>query len=227
MKRSKKKPEHIPNLIPAEDFWAATAHSDKLIREQWPDKAVHMLDIVTRKSYIEHTLANPSLITEEDRTFARDMMAYQRGRMLDLIVGKVTHYSRVVISLFLQDEIDTNQANSFTFGASQPEYFRAYLLRKQRADLIAQAKLTSQHVGKRGDRIEVRGELLHVFPLRNNSYGRDTNGHVLLGNDGNLYFYWHSMIDMQEGQTVTIRGTVLEHTDGATTKLNRVRYTTE
>ena len=216
VKRSKKQVEHVPNFVPAEEFWAAAAYANRIKQET--------VDTITRQAEIKLALANPEVITDEDRAFARDMMEYQRGRMLDLIAGKVTQYQRIVISLFLQEEIDTNQSSCFTFGSSQPDYFQSYLVRKQRADTIAQAKLTSQHVGKKGDRIEVRGELLHVFPLRNSSYGKETNGHVLLGNDGNLYFYWHSMIDMQEGQTVTIRGTVLEHIADATTKLNRVRY---
>lgn len=222
MKRSKKQVERVPKFIPAEDFWAAMACGYRIIGEQYPDGHSHV-DVLKRQQFAQAALADTSLITEEDRDLARELIEFQRGRLLDLISGKISNYGKIVVTLFMQEEVDVNQSTSFTFGVNQPGYYIVHRENQRRNELIERSKLTSRHVGKVKDRIEVRGTVLRIFPSKNSVY-QETNGHVLLGDDGNLYLYWHGNIDVYEDQQVHIRGTVKAHTDGNTTKLNRVLY---
>ena len=222
VKRSKKQVEHVANFIPAEDFWAAMTCGHRIIGEQYPDGHSHV-DVLKRQQFAQAALVDTSLITEDDRDLAQELIAFQRGRLLDMIAGKISNYGKIVVTLFMQEEVDVNQSTNFTFGVNQPGYYIVHRENQRRGELIERSKLTSQHVGKLKDRIEVRGTVLRVFPSKNTVY-QETNGHILLGDDGNLYLYWHSKQDVYEDDYVYIRGTVKAHTDGNTTKLNRVLY---
>jgi hypothetical protein len=169
------------------------------------------LDLV--KQYLESSVDLPT----ECYTEADSIMDYYKGKLMDLMTGKLNSYSQSAMVAANSESIDSLQQIGLI--ASLPKAFRQSVKFDSMLETKEWAQKQSVHFGKSGDSYDGRVEV--IASIYSSKWFR--HFHTAKDLETNNVVNFSSADSLEIGRKIHIKGRIKDHVDNNVTRLNYVK----
>jgi hypothetical protein len=205
----------------ADDVWAAAAYADRVnggfyLREQENiinEDGTWQPGRQANKRLLAEALANPDLVTDEDRDTGREAWHWHQGRcMLDGLRGQLGDFRKTLFTAVSQTAFLSTETMHMAVIASQIRAWRQGVMEEQARDDVARGYLADVGAKVRAGITVIRS----VFSQNYNVF------FVTAKTDSRHIVFFSYRDPMNPGLQCEIAGTVKAHRDDST-QLNRVK----
>jgi len=218
----KRQPREVREY-PAETVWAAAAYADRInsgfyLREQENiinEDGTWQPGRQANKRLLAEALANPDLVSQEDRDAGREAWHWHQGRcMLDGLRGELRDFRKTLFEAVSQTAFLSTETMHMAVIASQIRAWRQGVAEEEAREDVDTAPLADIGAKVSVDITVVRS----VFSTNYNVY------FVTAKTDSRHMVFFSYRDRMEPGHQCRITGTVKAHRDDST-QLNRVKVT--
>jgi len=175
------------------------------------EKVTHRnLDLV--REYLEKAIELPQSCYDE----ADAIMDYYKGKLMDLMTGKLNSYSQSAMVAANAEIVDTQQIGLIS---SLPKAYRQSVKFDSMLETKEWAQKQSFHFGKSGDAYE--GKIEVIASIYSSKWFR--HFHTAKDLETNAVVNFSSAETLEIGRKIRIKGRIKDHVDNNVTRLNYVK----
>ena len=207
----------------AETVWAAAAYADRVNGGEYLREPENILNPdgtwqpgrQANKRVLAEALANPDLVTDEDRGTGREAWHWHQGRsMMDGLRGELRDFKKTLFEAVSQTAFLSTETMYMAVIASQIRAWRQGVMEEQARDDVA-----------RGYLADVGAKVRAPITVIRSVYSQNWNVFFVTAKTDSRHIVFFSYRDsMEPGSKCEIAGTVKAHRDDST-QLNRVKVT--
>jgi hypothetical protein len=207
----------------AETVWAAAAYADRVNGGEYLREPENILNPdgtwqpgrQANKRVLAEALANPDLVTDEDRDTGREAWHWHQGRsMMDGLRGELRDFKKTLFEAVSQTAFLSTETMFMAVIASQIRAWRQGVMEEQARDDVA-----------RGYLADVGAKVRAPITVIRSVFSQNFNVFFVTAKTESRHIVFFSYRDpMNPGYQCEISGTVKAHRDDST-QLNRVKVT--
>ena len=207
----------------ADQVWAAAAYADRINGGEYLREPENILNPdgtwqpgrQANKSVLAEALANPDLVTDEDRDTGREAWHWHQGRcMMDGLRGQLGDFRKTLFEAVSQTAFLSTETMFMAVIASQIRAWRQGVMEEAARDDVA-----------RGYLADVGAKVRSGITVIRSVFSQNYNVFFVTAKTDSRHIVFFSYRDrMEPGLKCEIAGTVKSHRDDST-QLNRVKVT--